>query len=128
MGTSMKGLLIGLFVALVAGCTSMPATVAPARVADGRWVDTAGETLDTFDHDATGGGKSMCNGPCATSWPPLAAAADVKASGDRGVIKRDDGSRQWAYKGKPLFTWIKDQKPGDTTGDGFNNAWRIARP
>ena len=41
---------------------------------------------------------------------------------------RADGTAQWAYKGKPLYTWIKDGKPGDRTGDGVNNAWRIARP
>ena len=42
---------------------------------------------------------------------------------------RDDGSKQWAYKGKPLYTWIKDTKPGDISGDGFlNNAWHIAMP
>jgi predicted lipoprotein with Yx(FWY)xxD motif len=36
---------------------------------------------------------------------------------------------QWAYKGKPLYTFAKDTKPGDTTGDGFlNGAWHIAKP
>jgi len=44
------------------------------------------------------------------------------------VITRDDGQRQWAYKGKPLYGWAKDSKPGDRTGDGFNNVWRLARP
>ena len=44
------------------------------------------------------------------------------------VITRDDGSKQWAYQGKPLYTWLKDTKPGDRTGDGVNNAWRVARP
>ena len=35
---------------------------------------------------------------------------------------------QWAYKGKPLYTWAKDTKPGDVTGDGVNNVWHIAQP
>ncbi len=56
------------------------------------------------------------------------AAADSKASGDYTIITRDDGGKQWAYKGKPLYLWVKDAKPGDKTGDGFNNAWRVARP
>jgi predicted lipoprotein with Yx(FWY)xxD motif len=34
---------------------------------------------------------------------------------------------QWAYKGKPLYFWVKDQKPGDKTGDGFNNVWRVVK-
>lgn len=90
-------------------------------------VDAKGMTLYTFDRDTTG--KSACNGPCATNWPPLMAAGDAKASGDWTVVTRDDGSKQWAYKGKALYTWTKDTKPGDTTGDGFlNNAWHVAKP
>jgi len=86
-----------------------------------------GMTLYTFDKD--GGGKSVCNGPCAANWPPFTAAADAQASGSYSVVIRDDGSRQWAYNGRPLYTWTKDAKPGDITGDGFlNGAWRIAQP
>lgn len=89
--------------------------------------DTKGMTLYTFAKDADG--KSACNGPCATNWPPLKAGADAKAMGDWSVITRDDGSKQWAYKGKPLYAWVKDTKPGDITGDGFlNGAWSLAKP
>ena len=60
------------------------------------------------------------------------AAADGKhadtTSGDWSIVTRDDGGKQWAYKGKPLYRWIKDQKPGDTTGDGVNQSWGIAKP
>ena len=49
--------------------------------------------------------------------------------GEWTVVGRDDGSRQWAYKTKPLYTWAKDMKPGDVTGDGFlNGAWHVAQP
>ena len=72
-------------------------------------------------------GKSACNGPCATNWPPLAATGDAKASGDWTIVTRDDGSKQYAYKGKPLYTWSKDAKPGDKTGDGMNNVWHTAK-
>jgi predicted lipoprotein with Yx(FWY)xxD motif len=88
--------------------------------------DEKGMTLYTFDKDADG--KSVCNGPCATNWPPLMASGDAKGQDSYTVIVRDDGSKQWAYKGKPLYTWIKDTKPGDVTGDGVGNAWRIAMP
>lgn len=111
---------------LVAACASTPP--APASAADGVLVGANGMTLYTFDKDTAGGGKSVCNGPCAANWPPLAAPADAKASGDWSVIARDDGMRQWAYKGKPLYFWAKDQKPGDRTGDGFNKVWQLARP
>src|SRR5712672_3534575 len=89
------------------------------------YVDAKGMTLYTFDKDA--GGKSACNGPCAQNWPPLTATT---TSGFAGwtIISRDEGSKQWAYMGKPLYTWAKDGKPGDTTGDGFNNVWHVAHP
>ena len=90
-------------------------------------VDAKSMTLYTFDKDM--GGKSMCNGPCATNWPALMAASGSAASGDWTMVTRDDGTMQWAYKGKPLYTFAKDTKPGDITGDGFlNGAWHIAKP
>jgi predicted lipoprotein with Yx(FWY)xxD motif len=113
--------------AALAACSSMPSN-APAKVADGVLVGPNGMTLYTFDRDASGSGKSVCNGPCATNWPPLMASASARASGDWTVVTRDDGARQWAYKGKPVYYWAKDARPGDRTGDNFNNVWRIARP
>jgi len=43
-------------------------------------------------------------------------------------VTRPDGSKQWAFKGKPLYKWSKDEEPGDTTGDGVNKVWHAARP
>jgi predicted lipoprotein with Yx(FWY)xxD motif len=105
--------------------------MAPAKTGDSAkgkvLTDGKGMTLYTFDKDA--GGKSACNGPCATNWPPLMAAADAKPASDYTIIVRDDGSKQWAHKGKPLYTWKNDKKAGDITGDGFaNNSWHIATP
>ena len=114
--------------ALLSACASTGGGSAPAKVADGVLVGPNGMTLYTFDRDAAGSGKSVCNGPCATNWPPLAASSGSAPSGDWTVVVRDDGSRQWAYKGKPVYYWVKDGKPGDRTGDGVNNVWRLARP
>jgi predicted lipoprotein with Yx(FWY)xxD motif len=86
----------------------------------------AGMTLYTEDTDV--GGKSVCNGPCAVIWPPLAAAADAKPAGNYTIITRDDGSLQWAYNGKPLYYWKNDKQPGDTTGDGVAGRWHVAKP
>jgi predicted lipoprotein with Yx(FWY)xxD motif len=55
------------------------------------------------------------------------AGADAKATGDWSVVTRDDGTKQWAYNGKPLYLWVKDQKPGDRTGDGVQGVWRVAK-
>jgi predicted lipoprotein with Yx(FWY)xxD motif len=100
---------------------SMPAT----KAADGTLTNAAGMTLYVFDKDA--GGKSACNGPCAANWPPLMVAGNAAAAGDWTIVVREDGGKQWAYKGKPLYTWSKDAKPGDKTGDGFNSVWHVAK-
>ncbi len=129
----MRRLLVTLAFVGLAGCSTFDGMMgggpaAPTKTTDGVLTNSAGMTLYTFDKDAAGSGKSACNGPCAANWPPLMAASDAKAAGDYTVVTRDDGSKQWAYKGKPLYLWSKDSKPGDKTGDGFNNAWRVARP
>lgn len=114
--------------ALVALTATVWATDAPVKAAAGMLVGANGMTLYTFDKDAAGSGKSLCNGPCAANWPPLAVVAGDSASGDYSIIVRDDGAKQWALKGKPLYFWSKDQKPGDKTGDGFNGVWQVAKP
>ncbi|PIW25979.1 MAG: hypothetical protein COW30_17335 [Rhodospirillales bacterium CG15_BIG_FIL_POST_REV_8_21_14_020_66_15] len=88
--------------------------------------DAKGMTLYTFKKDTLG--KSACYGKCAVNWPPLAAGAEVKGDGDYSVITRDDGKKQWAYKGKALYGWVKDEKPGQTTGHGVKGVWEVARP
>lgn len=123
---TLRNLAIAAAVAALSACaTMMPG--APAKAADGVLTNPAGMTLYTFDRDVADSGKSVCNGPCATNWPPLVAASDAKGMGAWSIVTRDDGTKQWAYKGKPLYLWAKDQKPGDRTGDGFNNVWRIAK-
>ena len=121
-----KAVAAGLLVAALGACASMGGAPMAARFEGGTLVNSAGMTLYTFDKDAAGSSKSTCNGPCAVNWPPLMAAAADQASGDWSIVTRDDGSKQWAYKGKPLYRWVKDQKPGDKTGDGVNKVWHIA--
>jgi predicted lipoprotein with Yx(FWY)xxD motif len=90
-------------------------------------VDKAGMTLYTFDKDTANSGKSACNGECAEYWPPLAAGEYAKASEGFSVITRADGSKQWAYKGKPLYHFLADKKPGDRKGDNKKNVWHVAK-
>jgi predicted lipoprotein with Yx(FWY)xxD motif len=121
-----KALTTGISLALaLAACAGL--TYGPVKYSEGIMTGNNGMTLYTFDKDAAGSGKSVCNGPCEKNWPPLAATGADTSGGDWSVITRDDGSKQWAYSGKPLYFWIKDQKPGDTTGDGFNNAWHVVK-
>ena len=104
------------------------AKAAPASSQGDVLTDGNGMTLYVFDRDVAGNGKSACNGPCAANWPPLPAGDDSTAFGQYTIIVRDDGAKQWAYKGKPLYRWSKDQKSGDRTGDNFNNVWHVATP
>lgn len=122
--------LAAAFVALALGAPASAQT-GPATTADtakGKTlVNAKGMTLYSFDRDSVG--KSACNGPCSQNWPALAATPADAAAGDWTVITRDDGSKQWAYKTKPLYSFAKDTKPGDVTGDGFlNGAWHVAMP
>ncbi|MBA3253136.1 MAG: hypothetical protein M3496_08165 [Pseudomonadota bacterium] len=115
-------------IALIAAAFSFAALAQGTKTMDGALADAKGMTLYTFDKDTAGNGKSVCNGPCATSWPPLAATATDKPTGDYTIVTRDDGAKQWAYKGKPLYLWINDKKPGDKTGDNVGGVWKIAKP
>ena len=124
----MKLLPIAILTAtLLASGASMAAST-PAEAANGVLVGPNGMTLYVFDRDEANSGKSACNGSCATNWPALIALDTDKPVGDYTVITRDDGKKQWALKGKPLYYWSKDSKPGDKTGDGFMNIWHAAKP
>ena len=75
-----------------------------------------------------GSGKSVCVDTCAANWPPLPVAASAAPLGDYTIITRADGSKQWAFKGMPLYYYVKDTKAGDKLGDGVGGIWKIARP
>lgn len=116
---------------IAVSAAALAATDAPVTIgetAKGKTlVDQRGMTLYVFDKDS--GGKSACNGPCATNWPPLAAASGSQPSDDYSITTRADASGQWAYRGRPLYTWKNDAKPGDISGDGLlNNTWHVATP
>jgi predicted lipoprotein with Yx(FWY)xxD motif len=74
-----------------------------------------------------GSGKGACNGPCATLWPPAMAEAAAKAEGDFTIVTRDDGAKQWAFKGKPLYHYSVDKKAGDMMGDKFRDVWHVVK-
>jgi predicted lipoprotein with Yx(FWY)xxD motif len=111
----------------LAACGSViGASAGPAKISNGTLVGANGMTLYTFDNDKAAG-KSACNGPCATLWPPLMASAADQPSGEWTIITRDDGSRQWAYKGKPMYFYSADKAAGDKSGDNFRNVWHTAK-
>ncbi|NWA27368.1 hypothetical protein HX870_16905 [Pseudomonas gingeri] len=118
---SLKALMVAVALTLPA----LASAAEPAMMKDGKMVDAKGMTLYTFDKDA--GGKSMCNDKCAENWPPMMAPAGAMAEGKWTMVKRDDGSMQWAHDGKPMYTFKMDAKPGDAMGDGKGGMWHMAK-
>ena len=98
-----------------------------AKMVGGKLVNSSGMTLYTFDKDVAGSGKSTCIAACVAIWPPAAAPADAKPEGDLGVITRDDGAKQWAHKGRPLYLYLFDKKAGEATGDNNGNVWHVVK-
>src|SRR4051812_21370637 len=119
----------------VGGAATGGAKVALAKSPLGRiLVDSKGITLYDFVKDK--GTTSVCYGACAALWPPLLthgkplAGTGVRAS-LLGTTKRKDGNLQVTYGGHPLYYFVTDRKPGQTTGQGisqFGGPWWVISP
>ena len=125
------------------GAASTPAPPAPVvktatAVVDGKsetiLVGENGMTLYYFTPDK-GAGKVTCTGTCLSNWPPLLVAPGVtKPTGEAGVtgtlglIPNPNGGMQVTYNGWPLYFWIKDTNPGDTTGHKVAGKWFVVPP
>jgi predicted lipoprotein with Yx(FWY)xxD motif len=119
----------------VASTKAGGATVAVAKSALGPiLVDSRGITLYDFPKDR--GTTSSCYGACAALWPPLTtkgkpvAGRGVRAS-LLGTTKRKDGKLEVTYNGHPLYYFVSDRKPGQTTGQGLNQfgaPWWVLSP
>lgn len=118
--------------------TAFAAALAPAAFADhhsaadfqtmqtdlGEILVTAnGMTLYIFDKDEPG--VTNCYEQCAVNWPPFLATDSAVPEGDFTLVERNDGTRQWAHDGWPLYLWINDENPGDTTGDMVGGVWHV---
>lgn len=85
----------------------------------------SGHTLYTSDKDASN--KSNCNDGCAATWPPFLVKEDDRTPATFNVITRDDGTKQWAVNGKPLYFFAADVQAGDAKGDGKGGVWHVIR-
>lgn len=87
--------------------------------------DPTGLTLYTFDNDTPG--MSACVDECEINWPPVpgevTAPEGASLPAELTTITRPDGSSQIALDGKPLYTFVKDTEPGQTTGEGLMEVW-----
>lgn len=117
-----------LVVSSLAACVSLSGGQSIVKTEDGVLVSTNNMTLYTFDGDQANSGKSTCNGDCAINWPPLLVDVNATSYGSYSIITRDDGKKQFAYKGKPLYCYSLDKKPGERNGDNaLNGAWHIVK-
>ena len=113
----------------------IPATLAAAfmaNIAIAQSVDetngilaASGHTLYTFDKDAAN--KSNCNDGCAANWPPFLVKEGDSTPATFNVITRDDGAKQWAVNGKPLYFFAADVQAGEAKGDGKGGVWHAVR-
>ncbi|MBD8553283.1 hypothetical protein IFT84_01965 [Rhizobium sp. CFBP 8762] len=121
--------LIFITGALVTLMTMGAFAAEPAKMMDtqaGRvFADSKGMTLYTFDKDMKG--KSACAADCMKKWPPFMAGSMAKPSGDWSVVKSTAGTDMWAYKGKPVYTFAMDKKPGDAKGEGMGGVWHMVK-
>lgn len=85
---------------------------------------------------ADSNGKSSCAGARAKAWPPLTASVTPSVTGgvnaaDLSLISRSDGTKQVAYKGRPLYYYVGDTGAGTTNGlgsNGFGAKWWLLGP
>ncbi len=93
-------------------------------------VDGSGFALYTFDEDSDN--ATTCYGACEENWPPLLISDTIAVPsglpGEFGAIMRTDGALQVTYDGMPLYTYVGDEEPGDTNGEGVNGKWHVATP
>lgn len=120
------GVLVSSGVAAAGHPPPTPADISVFKSGDGYVFKTAdGLSIYTFGGDAQG--RSNCVDRCAQAWPPVPASAEAKPVADWTPIDRVGGARQWAYKGRPVYTYAKDT-PSATTGDGVGGAWALVKP
>jgi predicted lipoprotein with Yx(FWY)xxD motif len=122
---------LGFGAPLVHGDEALPDGVSVMRSAAGEiLLDARGHVLYTYARD-TQPNVSTCVAECAKAWPPLSAPAEgsgeaVRPPAQWSAITRPDGSRQWSFRGKPLYTFAKDSTPRVALGDRVGQAWAIA--
>jgi predicted lipoprotein with Yx(FWY)xxD motif len=83
------------------------------------FADASGKTLYFL-----GRNKAKCEADCAKRWIPLPAAALARTMGEWTIVRRADGARQWAYRGKALYTYAGDFTPGQVNGEGGDQQWQ----
>jgi predicted lipoprotein with Yx(FWY)xxD motif len=89
-------------------------------------VDVDGHTLYGFSGDVRRDGQACAASGCRIEWVPLAAPGIASGTGEFSIVTRIDGARQWAFRGRPLYTYKGDKLAGDVYGSGVDKRWSVA--
>lgn len=121
--------LLGLGASLLQAQPSPTVLVQADPVVGLYLTDAGGGTLYLNRKDVKGG-KSKCNKACLERWQPLLLEGELVAPpelmGTLTVVARDDGGRQVAYEGWPLYTSKEDRQKGDAKANGKDKQWFVA--
>ncbi|GAA3741110.1 hypothetical protein GCM10022239_16040 [Leifsonia bigeumensis] len=130
----------GVATLILAGCAPAQEPPGGAPAADGPLhtastslgeiiVDGAGMTAYVFDEDVADSGESSCSGSCARLWPAITTDSTTPevegVTGTVGTIDAAGGVKQVTINGHPLYTYVGDGAPGDTTGQGYDGTWWV---
>jgi predicted lipoprotein with Yx(FWY)xxD motif len=93
-----------------------------------------GDDQAVYYFDKETSSKSECYGACAEAWPPVLTEGEPSAGngvqgGMLGTTKRDDGSTQVTYNGRPLYYY--DEPAGQVSChnvDEFGGLWLAVQP
>jgi predicted lipoprotein with Yx(FWY)xxD motif len=95
-------------------------------------VDSKQMTAYIYTKDVKDSGKSTCTGDCLKAWPPIVTESDTPTvegiTGTVGTIDIPGGKKQITVNGLPIYTWFKDKKPGDVTGQDVGGVWYVLGP
>ena len=82
---------------------------------------TRGHTLYSLSVEKNG--RFVCTGSCLSNWRPLLVPKNTKPTGPvkLGTSKRPEGKTQVTFKGRPLYAFVGDSKPGQANGEGIKD-------
>ncbi len=111
---------------VVSAQEAFPAEVSIRDMGAGRlFVNQGGLTLYTFKQDREQPGTSVCIDDCAVVWPPVIAPVNAASSDNWTTVQRPNQTLQWAYKGQPIYTYVKDTHPGAIVGEKASRLWDV---
>lgn len=110
---------------ILPSCIAAGAFLLSLSAAQAQSVATDANGMAFYTYDKDSGGTSTCYNLCAAAWPPVLGEAGSKTGSGWTMVKRNNGSMQWAHNGKPIYYYIGDRKPGDVTGDGKDGVWHV---